>query len=79
MNKLFVIVLVLVFVGLTCFAGNGLDRSFVDFFKDRATYLKEWFLGNGAKEELKRELSGLKEEIPLLIREIWAKIKGFSI
>ena len=76
---MFVIVLVLVFVGLTCSASSGFDWSFIDSFKDRIIYLKDWFLSNGAREEFRRELSGLKQEIPLLFREIWMKIKGFSI
>ncbi|MDD5696808.1 MAG: hypothetical protein PHO90_02435 [Candidatus Pacebacteria bacterium] len=79
MNKLFVIVLVLVFFGLTCFAGNGFDWSFLDSLKERMLYLKDWFLSGAIKEEFKRELLGLKEEIPLLFQQVWAKIKDFSI
>ena len=79
MNKLFIIVLVLVFAGLTCSASSGFDWSFIDSLKERTIYLKDWFLSDGVKEEFIRELSGLKQEIPLLFREIWMKIKGFSI
>jgi len=79
MNKLFVIVLLFIFVGLTCSASSGFDWSFIGSLKDRIMYLKDWFLSDGAREEFRRELSGLKQETPLLFREIWTKIKGFSI
>jgi len=79
MNKLFVMVLVFALVGLTCSASNGFDWSFLDALKDRIIYLKDWFLSDALKEEFKKEALALKQEIPLLLQQVWQKIKDFSI
>lgn len=69
MNKHLVIILIFAFIALPCFAG---------FTEEKMIFLKDWFLNGGIKEEFKKEVLALKTEFPLLIQEVWGKIKGFS-
>jgi hypothetical protein len=67
MNKLFVIIVLFLFIGFLCHASNGTIDSFVN----KIIYLKDWVLDlNNIKQEFNKELGELKIEIPQLIVNI---------
>ena len=68
-NKLFILIILFLFVGLSCYASDG----FIDSFVNKIMYLKDWMMNEqNIKAEFNKELTELKIEIP----QLWVKIKG---
>ncbi len=63
MKKLFIVIVLMLFVGFYCYASDG----FIDSFVDKIIYLKDWFINGDFKQEFNRELDEVKVEIPGLI------------
>ncbi|MDD3292854.1 MAG: hypothetical protein PHI45_00795 [Candidatus Pacebacteria bacterium] len=63
MNKLFIVIILMLFVGFSCYASDG----FIDSFINKIMYLKDWFMNGEFKQEFNKELEEIKAEIPGLI------------
>jgi hypothetical protein len=77
MNKLFVIIVLFLFIGFYCYASNGVIDSFVN----KIVYLKDWMMTSGnINAEFNKELDELKTDTSQLIKtdipQLWAKIKA---
>lgn len=67
-NKLIILIILFLFVGLSCYASN----DYIDSFIEKIMYLKDWIMQGNIKAEFEREVESLKAELPGLI----VKIKG---
>ncbi|GMX58647.1 MAG: hypothetical protein MCSN_3010 [Candidatus Microsyncoccus archaeolyticus] len=67
-NKLYILIVLFLFIGFSCFASN----EYVDSFIEKIMYLKDWVMEGNIKTEFEREVESLKSELPGLI----VKIKG---
>lgn len=76
-NKLFIFIVLFLFVGFSCYASDG----FFDSFKDKIIYLKNWMMDEqNIKAEFNKELGELKIETTQLIKieipQLWVKLKA---
>lgn len=69
MNKLFIIIILFLFIGFYCYASDGIIDSFIS----KIMNLKDWIMNQeNIKVEFNKELNELKIEIP----QLWVKLKA---